>query len=454
MPPRNLTVILLTAVLSLACYHKTQRNRYASVVGEALYLVDRYYLEDVDRRQVFEDAMTGMVSNLDQYSAYLGPEFFQEVETSLDQEFGGVGVEVEKRDQQQPLLVLSPIVGTPAYRSGLRAGDLILEIDGAATVGMELKEAVERMRGEPGSEVRLRIQHAGDEESVEVVIQREVIKVESVLGDARRPDGSWDYHMAESPRIGYLRLTTFGKLTVDELKKTLDGEMGQERPFDALILDLRFNAGGLLDSAVEVCDLFIDEGMIVSTSGRTGEVRSRYPASESSTIVPQEVPVAVLVNQYSASASEIVAACLQDHGRAVVVGSRTWGKGTVQNIFPLEGGRSALKLTTAGYMRPSGRNIHRRKDEPEDADWGVMPSPGFEVPLTDEQSTQLFMQRRHKDVLEARSKNGQVAAQSKLDAEVPAEPIEDTQLRRAVQHLEDALGITPTVEPAAEKTAA
>jgi carboxyl-terminal processing protease len=236
------------------------------------------------------------------------------------------------------------------------------------------------------------------------------------------------------------------------LRRVLREAPGHSQPFEALILDLRGNAGGLLDSAVEVCDLFLDEGVIVSTCGKDGEIRSSYSANKPNTAVSHSIPIAVLVNTYSASASEIVAACLQDYRRAVVVGSRTWGKGTVQNIFDLEGGRSALKLTTAGYLRPSGKNIHKPKDARDDQDWGVQPDKDFEVQLPDEETEQLFRQRRQRDV------SSPVATPNKTDSpagtgttteggpekqEKTEPPIDDRQLRRAIQYLEQQITSLP-----------
>ncbi|MEO8498412.1 MAG: S41 family peptidase [Planctomycetota bacterium] len=437
MPPRNLTIIFFAAILSLICYRKAERNRYASGVADAMDLVSEYYVEEVDSRTLFENAMAGMVSGLDQYSGYIKPDTLKDMNASLDQEFGGVGVEVEKKEPDQPLLVLSPLVGTPAYRAGIQAGDRIIAVDGESMIGVHLNDAVKLMRGEPGSEIALTINRTGREEPFDVKVIREVITVDSVLGDTRQSDGSWDFHLAENPRIAYLRLTTFGQHSVEEVTKVLEST-DERNGFEAIIMDLRGNAGGLLDAAVEMCDLFIDKGRIVSTNGRYGKLRSSYDATQG-VVIPKDIPMVVLVDNYSASASEIVAACLQDHKRAIIVGERTWGKGTVQNILDLEGGQSALKLTTATYWRPSGTNIHRRKDATDEEAWGVRPNEGFEVAIPKESAEKIYLRRRDRD----RNQTPLNGAETKIDDAAPttqeAEAVDDPQLRRAIDYLKQLL---------------
>ncbi len=445
MPLRNLTVIFVTAVFSLICYQKAEHNRYASSVAEAMRLVEDFYIEEVDSRELFENAMRGIVTGLDQYSTYIGPGPFKQMEEDLDQEFGGIGIQISKKDDDSPLIVLSPLYNTPAHRAGIRAGDTIWEISGMPTVGMSRRESVDRMRGRPGETVQLSVKHAGDEKPVPMKIQREIILVQSLKGDVRRADGSWDFHLAKNPRIGYLRLSSFGKHTVDELKTVLT-DTTLSPPFEAIILDLRENSGGLLSSAVETCDVFISRGRIVSTRGRDGLIRVKYDAKLSTTIVGSKVPVAVLVNRNSASASEIVAACMQDHGRAIVVGERTYGKGTVQNILKLEGGRSALKLTTASYWRPSGENIHRRRGVGEEEPWGVKPNRDYEVELTDEESRKVMWDRDMRDLFPGLIEdNPEIlnTLRERFESEdAPAlsdEPYDDPQLRRAIEYVEEIL---------------
>jgi carboxyl-terminal processing protease len=267
--------------------------------------------------------------------------------------------------------------------------------------------------------------------------------VPSVLGDRRRPDGHWDYLIDPDKKIGYIRITSFIQKTADELKAALD-EL-KEKGMKALILDLRDNPGGLLSSAVEVSDLFIAKGKIVSTKGRNTPEKV-YEAEEDGTF--RGFPMAVLVNEGSASAAEIVSACLQDHGRAVVVGQRSFGKGSVQNILDLEDGNSVLKLTVATYWRPSGRNIHKFKDAKDSDDWGVTPNPGMEVKLTPEEHLAWIRNRikRDKDLMtvtpRVKEGNGEKPKDEKPkddEAKGEAKPFVDRQLERALVVMKDKL---------------
>ncbi len=447
MPLRNLLIIIVSAVISLACYEKAEHNRYAAVFSDAMQIIEGKSLERVEPRVLFEGAMDGMVGKLDEHSAFISPDDFRRFQESLDQEFGGVGIVVELNRETNRLTVMSPLVGTPAHKAGMLPGDMILEIDGTSTEGLGLEEAVELMRGKKGEPVDLLVRHIGDDEPVKFTIVRDIIQTPSVLGDVPRPDGSWEFYLEENRRVGYVRITTFGERTIEELKAALDY---RDHSIDALIIDLRGNAGGLLKSAVEVSNIFIDEGTIVSTRGRDGVTQREYFA-ESDAMVDRDLPMVVLTNRFSASASEIVSACLQDHGRAVVVGERTWGKGTVQNVIELEGGKSALKLTTASYWRPSGKNIHRLKDASESDDWGVRPNDGFEVKLSDEEFEKVLRKRRDRDLAglikaaEDSSPNGHKGGNA-VNGETPSdkelngdEPFDDPQLRKAIEYLEQQI---------------
>ena len=400
MPRRNLNIIMLAAFLSLICYHRAARTRYAAVFADAVNQIQDSYVEPVDQRTLFNAAMDGMMSELDPYSSYIDPETLAQFNADIDQEFGGIGVEVSLDPDTERLTIVNPLPDTPAFDAGAMAGDQIMAVDGESTEGWPLADAVGVIRGPPGTEVIITVARDGEDAPLDLNITRAKIEIESVLGDTRNSDGSWNFHLEEDPGIGYIRIASFGKNTAVELREILIRL--QRENVRGLIFDVRRNPGGLLDVAVEICDMFIDEGVLVSTRGRGGvEEDPPYTASKHGTVVRKHLPIAVLVDQWSASASEIFAACLQDYERAVVVGERTWGKGTVQNITNLEGGRSALKLTVATYWRPSEKNIHRLSEDREDenGDWGVRPNNGLEVKLDEEQSKTLYETQRDRAIV-------------------------------------------------------
>lgn len=401
MPRRNLHYLMFVMVVSFVCYLKADsvhRDHYRGMFDtfqEAMTKIRGRYLYEISERELFEGAMTGMVSKLDQYSAYHGETETRKFREDIDQEFGGVGIEVAWDAKTGSLAVLSPIVGSPAYEAGIMAGDRIVEINGNSTAEMTLNDAVSRLKGKPDEMVRITVERPGLEKPLVLNLKRAVINVNSVLGDVRRPDGSWEFTLASDPTIGYIRITQFGKKTIDELKVAL--EKCKQENIRGLILDLRNNPGGLLDAARDVCDLFVKEGVIVTIRDRNRNERERHEATGAAPYT--DWPMAVIVNHHSASAAEIVSACLQDHARAIVVGQRTWGKGTVQSPFELEDGRSMLRLTIASYWRPSGRNIHRAETDKETDPWGVSPDAGYEVKLDDAQTAALESQRRSRDVV-------------------------------------------------------
>jgi carboxyl-terminal processing protease len=322
--------------------------------------------------------------------------------------------------------VMSPLFGSPAYEAGILAGDQILKIDGQATQGLSLKDAVERLRGKLGEPVTLTVLHEGKKEPVDLTIVRAVIKVNTVLGDTRNADGSWNFFLQGRDRIGYLRITSFAENTADEMREALQWLVDHQ--MQGLILDLRNDPGGFLDKAVEICDMFIDSGVIVTTRRRHGEVCQTFEATGSG--AHSGFPMAVLINKFSASASEIVAACLQDHNRAVLVGQRTFGKGTVQELIHLEAGQGVLKLTTASYWRPSGKNINRHKGAGEKDDWGVRPNPGYQVMIEGDALTKLALERVRRDVFQPT--NGNRAKASEEESLTTIDP----QLAKAVEYVD------------------
>lgn len=398
--------------------------------------IDRNYVKPVDRRELMEAAMRGMILKLDPYSSYIDTSELKSFNESVEQEFGGIGIQVTVEPRTRQLMVMTPLPGTPAYKAGMRAGDRIIEIDEKPTAdfpeGREMDSAVKMMRGKPGDTVKLKIQHKDAAEPISLEVTRAIIKTPTVLGDHYDKDGNWSYFLEGEDKIGYLRLTSFGRNSAEEIHDSL--ELLKKEGMKGLVLDLRFNPGGLLSAATAIADYFVESGVIVSTKGRNTEEQV-YKAKKSGTF--SGFPMVVLVNRYSASASEIVSACLQDHKRAVVVGERTWGKGSVQNVIELEGGKSALKLTTASYHRPSGKNIHRFPKATEKEEWGVMPDEGFEIKLSDEEMAKLFDARREREVI-------------RTDGTVPKVEFVDGQLAKGMSWLKEQLAAK---KPDADKPA-
>lgn len=298
------------------------------------------YVESVDDEALIRNAIRGMLENLDPHSAYLDAEAYQELQEGTRGEFGGLGIEVGTRDGF--VEVIAPIDGTPADAAGMRPGDLIIRIDGESVKGMELRQAVRLMRGEPGSAVTLSVMRESADQPREVTMERAIIRVESVRTEMLEPG------------LGYVRISQFQSGTGDDLLRALERLNRDADGLDGLVLDLRNNPGGVLQAAVEVADAFLSRGEIVSTRGRVARAESRFIATPNDAI--SGAPLVVLVNAGSASASEIVAGALQDHRRAVILGESTFGKGSVQSVLPLRDGH-AVKLTTARYFTPDGRSI-------------------------------------------------------------------------------------------------
>ena len=299
------------------------------------------YVEPVDDKKLLRDAIQGMLSGLDPHSSFLDPEAFKEMRVGTEGEFGGLGFEVTMEDGF--VKVVSPIEDTPAARAGLKTGDLIIRLDSKAVKGMSLNEAVKMMRGKPGSDIVLTVVREGQPKPLTFTLTRAVIKIQSVK------------HRVLDDGFGYVRITQFQANTGDALKDALNKlKLQNKGNVRGLVLDLRNNPGGVLNAAVAVSDAFLTSGLIVYTEGRVADSELKFSASPSDLI--NGAPMVVLVNGGSASASEIVAGALQDHKRAVIMGTKTFGKGSVQTILPMTGG-AALKITTARYYTPSGRSI-------------------------------------------------------------------------------------------------
>jgi len=347
----------------------------------ALEQIHQKSLEPRSQKELAEAALRGMADALDPYSTYISDAELAQFDEELDRQFGGVGIEIHVDPETRGVIVTAALPGTPAQRAGIRPGDRLLEVDGRDVATANLEEVSRLVRGLPGSRVELTVQSRGEAEPRRVTLTREIIQGETVMGDTRNADGTWNYTLRERPDIGFIRIDTFADETDDRLREVLRELMAKK--VRGIILDLRSDPGGRLDVAVEVCDAFVPSGVIVTTQTRTGVIKERFLASGKA--VCPETPLAVLINRFSASASEIVAACLQDHGRAVIIGERSFGKGTVQELLDLEPGLGRLKLTTAAYRRPNGKNIHRALNAGPDDDWGVLPDPGYQVDLDEKE---------------------------------------------------------------------
>jgi carboxyl-terminal processing protease len=347
---KTITAAALTAVLLLGPAAITQAEtntsdtyRQLNLFGDVFERVRSEYVEQVTDEQLIEAAINGMLTSLDPHSSYLNKKSFQDMQVQTRGEFGGLGIEVTLENGL--IKVVSPIDDTPAARAGLQPGDLIVQINGEAVMGMALSDAVERMRGPVGSTIKLTIRRGETTEPFDVSLTRDVVRIQSVR---YRPEGD----------VGYIRITTFNEQTQSGIEKAIDS-LSQEIGEDKLIgyvIDLRNNPGGLLDQAVSVSDSFLEKGEIVSTRSRNAEDGQRYNAGAGD--LAKGKPVVVLINGGSASASEIVAGALQDHRRAIVLGTQSFGKGSVQTIIPLSG-QGAMRLTTARYYTPAGRSIQQ-----------------------------------------------------------------------------------------------
>ncbi len=332
------TLVFLIPFVGTA-QNNSETYRQLNLFGDVFEKVRADYVEEVSDKELIEAAINGMLTSLDPHSSYLNAESFDEMRTQTRGEFGGLGIEVTM--EEGLVRVVSPIDGTPASRAGIQPGDFITHLDGEPVMGLTLSEAVDKMRGPVNSKITLTIRRA-NEETFDVNLTRDIIKIQSVRS---RLEGD----------IGYIRITSFNEQTdtgLEEAVRRLKKEAGGK--LSGVVLDLRNNPGGLLDQAVAVADAFLEKGEIVSTRGRKADEAQRFNAKEGDLI--DGLPMVVLVNAGSASASEIVAGALQDHARAIILGTETFGKGSVQTIIPVPG-HGAIRLTTARYYTPSGRSI-------------------------------------------------------------------------------------------------
>ncbi len=365
---------------------RAETYRLLNLFGDVFERVRAEYVEPINDREAVENAINGMLTGLDPHSSYLNQRSYRDMQVTTRGEFGGLGIEVTQEGGW--IKVISPIDETPAARAGVKPGDLITNIDGGSVQGLTLQEAVEKMRGERGTSIKLTIRREGTERPLELTLTRDVIRPQVVR-----------FHL-EGNDIGYIRLTSFNEQTDTAMRRAMTALRQQAgNNLHGIVLDLRNNPGGLLDQAVQVSDDYLDQGEIVSTRARRPEDAQRWNARAGD--IAQGLPMVVLVNGGSASASEIVAGALQDHRRAIVLGTKSFGKGSVQTVMPIPG-NGAIRLTTARYYTPSGRSIQ-----------GTGIAPDIEVLASrEEQTAAASLREREADLRRAlRNEGGVPAAQ-------------------------------------------
>lgn len=393
--------------------------------------------EDLAQHKDIDHALQQMLHHLDPHTTYIDPATLAQFRRDIEKNYTGVGIQIRKDSDRDQLLVVTPIKGSPAYKAGIRAGDVITRIvremdsegnqlaepEVLSTRGMALSDAVKKVLGKPDTRVRLTIEREGVAQPFDLDIIRSYIELETVMGAQRRPDDGWNYWIDPESRIAYIRLNSFAGNSERDLRRAVLGL--KEQGLKGLILDVRFNPGGLLRSAVSVSDLFIGDGEIVSIRPRVGQIETHTGKQFGSQV---EFPMVCLVNEHSASASEIVSACLQDHKRAVIMGERTFGKGSVQNIQGFDGGQ--LKMTIATFWRPSGANLNKASTAGKEEDvWGVIPDEGYRLKLP----------RKERDELYEHLHDIEVIQRTDAPAKSTKKEFTDRQLQMAVEYLRNQI---------------
>lgn len=418
MLPPHLIAAETDARNSDARNDETKIYQQLNLFGSVFEVIRKSYVEEPDEIELISSAIDGMLTSLDPHSGYLDAEEFEELRTQTQGKFGGLGIQVTM--EKGVVKVVSPIDDTPAERAGIMSGDLITHLDGETIYGMTLSEAVKKMRGDVDTPIILTIRRKGQNALMEVKIIRDMIRLESVR------------HRIERDEIGYIRITTFNEETSDALKsavETIKSEVG-EGAVKGYVIDLRNNPGGLLDQAINVSDMFLDQGEIVSTRGRDRADIERYNAREG--VIVDDRPVIVLINGGSASASEIVAGALQDHRRATIVGTRSFGKGSVQTIMPL-GEHGAIRLTMARYFTPSGRSIQAKGIKPDILVEQELPEAWERAAKRSRGEASL---PGHLEADDGRSEEKDEEEQSGSSSYVPKDPKQDIQLNYVLDLLQ------------------
>jgi carboxyl-terminal processing protease len=402
------------------------------------------YVEPVDESALHEKAIEGMMSDLDPFSIYIPPAHQEDFDRLLEDSFKGVGIEFDLEDGHPT--VVTPIEGSPAFLAGVLAGDVILKVDGKPTDGIRNTEDLAKLIGGPlGSQVTLTVQHTSGE-TVDLTMTRQEIVLTTVKGFQHNADASWNYFISDNPKIAYLRVTQFTENTFDEMHDALIGSPASpghpavpgimDQGMKGLILDLRFNPGGRLEQAIKVVNLFVKDGVIVSTKGRN---RPEQIARADGKGTLPDFPMIVLVNEQSASAAEIVSGSLKDNHRALIVGTRSYGKGSVQELIPLDNNGGELKLTVAYYYLPSGRLVHKKKDS---TDWGVVPQ--IIVPMDEAAENEMLETRRNQEAIRSQTSKSATRA-----AAAAATQPSDSQLEQAMNTMVGLIVLRSSGAPAA-----
>ncbi|MEM1423415.1 MAG: S41 family peptidase [Planctomycetota bacterium] len=395
-------------------------------VDRAMRVLERINEESVNLpiEALLHEFGNGATARLDEYSSFYWPETIERANRTTQGNFRGVGIQITQNEQLE-LEVITPVAGTPAFRAGVRPGDIIAEIDGQPALGLDTNSAVERITGPAGTRVTLGIKREGEDGLIDFTLERAIITLYAARGWERMGESEtdWDWFVDKEAGIGYVRLSQFLNGATDQTRDAIR-DMKREG-LNGLILDLRYNSGGLLNEAVDLTNLFVNSGVVVTQEDADGMVQDIQRAKRGRALL-EDVPIVVLVNGGSASASEIVAGALQDYGKAVLVGTRTYGKGSVQRIFPLDrAGRAAFKLTTQYYKLPSGRLIHRT---PGSSDWGI--APDVEVRMMPNEIADALQVRRDADVI-TRDERGNTIAEATDPAPLVTDGL-DPQLQTAV----------------------
>ncbi len=395
-------------------------NQMPALLDEMVKQIEQNYIQEIDRSDLLETAIRAIIGKLDSRGGglgllrtndmeFLGTNEVSEMNLAIEQQLAGIGAILKVEDGE---VVAIPMRGSPALRAGLKPGDRIIKINGAEVPQNQLAQTVRSLRGPAGSVVSVSIKRPGTDGLQTIEVTRGTIALPSVKGDHYRADDTWEFMLDDARKIGYVRIAEIGKRTPKELETALKDLQAQG--MKGLIMDLRDNPGGVLAEAIAIADMFVENGTIVTVKSRSEE--KVYSAKPENTYL--NLPIVLLVNRQTASAAEVIAGCLQDHGRATVVGERTYGQAIVRSIFPLKTG-GALKLPVAAYYRPSGKNVNRYPAATEADEWGIKPDAGHEVPTTDEEMKRLALARVARESLDPR--------------DAPNAVFEDRQLQKALE---------------------